>query len=117
MSDGEPIPTVESVRATFDATIPHTVGLEEEVLLVDPVTWLPAPEADAVARLANDPGIKTELPACQVETSLGSSPRTPTHGDSPTPPDASTSDATPPPSTSVPAAAWWQSLPPSEPAR
>lgn len=67
MSDGEPIPTAESVRATFDATTPHTVGLEEEVLLVDPVTWLPAPEADAVARLADDPGIKTELPACQVE--------------------------------------------------
>ncbi len=55
------------MRAVFDATSPFTVGLEEEVLLVDRSRHGPVPVAAEVVRLAATPGIKTELPACQVE--------------------------------------------------
>lgn len=56
-----------ALRETFDATEPFTVGLEEEVLLVDPRSGHPSPTADAVVAAAADPRITTELPACQVE--------------------------------------------------
>jgi carboxylate-amine ligase len=58
---------VGAVRAVFDATEPFTVGVEEEVLLVDPMTMLPAPVAADVVAAAADARIKTELPACQIE--------------------------------------------------
>jgi carboxylate-amine ligase len=61
----------DALRAAFDATPPLTVGLEEEVLLLDPATWLPVPEAHDVVVAADDPRIKTELPAAQVELATG----------------------------------------------
>ena len=57
-----------ALRAVFDRSGGLTVGLEEEVLLLDPQTLDPAPvAADVVARAAGDPRIKLELPAAQVE--------------------------------------------------
>ena len=58
---------LDALRARFDATAAGTVGLEEEVLLVDPATWAPVPVAHEVAAAAQDPRITTELPAAQVE--------------------------------------------------
>ena len=56
------------LRSAFEAVRPLTVGLEEEVLLLDPGTLAPAPVAPAVLeRAAGDPRIKLELPAAQVE--------------------------------------------------
>jgi glutamate---cysteine ligase / carboxylate-amine ligase len=58
-------PALESI---FDAPDPLTVGLEEEVMLLDPETLDLAPAAPAVlARLEGDPRFKGELPASQVE--------------------------------------------------
>ena len=58
---------VEAVRHIFDTGRAGTVGIEEEVLLVDPHTMLPAPAATEVVEAAADARIKTELPACQIE--------------------------------------------------
>lgn len=59
--------SVDAVRAVFDATTSFTVGLEEEVVLVDRSRHGPAPVAAEVVEAAATPGIKAELPACQVE--------------------------------------------------
>ena len=57
-----------AIRAAFDRTEPLTIGLEEEVLLLDPGSLLPIPAADDVVAAAGNPSrIKRELPACQVE--------------------------------------------------
>jgi carboxylate-amine ligase len=58
--------TEDELRATFDAPDPLTVGLEEEVMLVDPVTLDLAPVA---AELLGGEGerLKLELPASQAE--------------------------------------------------
>jgi len=61
------LPELDRLRATFDSTTPLTVGLEEEVLLVDPDTWAPVPHAADVAATAADQRVVTELPVCQVE--------------------------------------------------
>jgi carboxylate-amine ligase len=62
------------VRAAFEDLPPFTVGLEEEILLVDPRTFEPAPVADRVlGRAQPAAAIKPELPASQVE--LVSTPR------------------------------------------
>ena len=58
---------LDSLRAIFDGTTGGTVGLEEEVLLVDAGTWAPAPVALEVVAAAGDPRIKPELPASQLE--------------------------------------------------
>lgn len=42
-----------------------TLGVEEELFLVDPVTWTPA---GGVERMLGPPGLKTELFSCLVET-------------------------------------------------
>ncbi|WP_426574557.1 carboxylate-amine ligase [Aquihabitans sp. McL0605] len=60
-------PDARAIRAVFDQNEPGTVGLEEEVLLLDPSTFQPVPVAAEVVRAAAHPQIKTELPACQVE--------------------------------------------------
>jgi glutamate---cysteine ligase / carboxylate-amine ligase len=58
-------PALESI---FDAPEPLTVGLEEEVMLLDPETLDLAPVAPALlARLEGDPRFKGELPASQIE--------------------------------------------------
>jgi glutamate---cysteine ligase / carboxylate-amine ligase len=64
---GDPLLTVEELHGVFAAAGSGTVGLEEEILLVDRGTWLPAPAAADVARSAGDPRVKTELPAAQLE--------------------------------------------------
>ncbi len=58
---------IDRVRERFTTELPLTIGLEEEVLLVEPATWMPAPVAADVAQAAADPRVKTELPASQVE--------------------------------------------------
>jgi carboxylate-amine ligase len=62
----EPLDT-GPLRDAFDRPDPLTVGLEEEVILVDPATMLPIPAAADAVVAAADPRIKQELPACQVE--------------------------------------------------
>ena len=63
-----PPPTAEQLRSTFDATEPHTVGVEEEVMVLDPGTLDLAPDADQVLELVEgDVRFKGELPAAQVE--------------------------------------------------
>jgi carboxylate-amine ligase len=56
------------LRARFDSVLPGTVGLEEEVLLLDARTFEPLPVAAAVVERAGaPPWLKRELPAAQVE--------------------------------------------------
>ncbi|MCU1353120.1 MAG: glutamate--cysteine ligase [Acidimicrobiales bacterium] len=58
----------DGLREVFDAPAPFTIGLEEEVLLLDRHTLAPAPVAREVVRAAADgPSVKLELPAAQVE--------------------------------------------------
>jgi carboxylate-amine ligase len=56
----------EYLRSVFAGTAAGTVGLEEELLVVDRRSWLPAPAAEVLA-VVDDARIKQELPACQVE--------------------------------------------------
>jgi len=66
----QPPPSAAELRATFDAVEPFTVGIEEEVMLLDPTSLDLAPHADDVlARLGGDPRFKRELPAAQLEIS------------------------------------------------
>lgn len=61
-------PTEESaLRDVFDANEPLTVGIEEEVILVERESRCPAPVAERVVAAADHPSVKSELPACQVE--------------------------------------------------
>jgi carboxylate-amine ligase len=55
----------------FDATPAGTVGLEEELLLVDDRCWAPADRAVEVAGAVDDARVKPELPACQIEIATG----------------------------------------------
>jgi carboxylate-amine ligase len=60
--------TADRLAAIFDAPEPFTVGLEEEVMLLDPATLDLAPVATAaLRRLGGDPRFKPELPASQLE--------------------------------------------------
>ena len=57
----------DQLRASFDGGRP-TVGIEEELMLLDPETLDLAPRASEVLEgLAGDPRFKGELPAAQVE--------------------------------------------------
>lgn len=57
-----------SVRATFDAPAPLTVGVEEELMLLDPGTLDLAPLArELLGRVEGDARFKLELPAAQLE--------------------------------------------------
>src|SRR4051794_40144197 len=59
---------VSALRRVFDATEAFTVGIEEEVLLVDPRTHELAPIAAELVGLIECGGrITTELPAAQLE--------------------------------------------------
>jgi carboxylate-amine ligase len=61
-------PSPEDLRAVFDAPRPLTVGLEEEVMLLDPGDLDLAPRAaDVLAAAGGDGRFKLELPAAQVE--------------------------------------------------
>jgi carboxylate-amine ligase len=57
--------TADELRAVFDAPSPLTIGLEEEVMLVDRGTLELAPVAAEL--LKGERGLKLELPASQVE--------------------------------------------------
>jgi carboxylate-amine ligase len=60
--------TPANLRARFDASGPLTVGLEEEVLLLDPESLDLAPCAGEVLDRLGDPArFKPELPAAQLE--------------------------------------------------
>jgi carboxylate-amine ligase len=64
----EPELTADVLRERFDAAGPMTVGLEEEVLLLDPATHDLTPRAaDALERLGDPARFKPELPAAQLE--------------------------------------------------
>jgi carboxylate-amine ligase len=60
--------TAAQLRAAFDSPAPLTIGLEEELLLLDPETLDLLPRAlDVLDRTADDPRFKPELPAAQLE--------------------------------------------------
>ena len=57
-----------ALRAAFDTPGPFTVGIEEELMLVDPATLDLAPRAtELLERVDGDPRFKLELPAAQLE--------------------------------------------------
>lgn len=60
--------TEAHLRALFDAPAPVTVGIEEELMLLDAETLELLPRApEVLARLRDDPRFKRELPRCQLE--------------------------------------------------
>jgi carboxylate-amine ligase len=62
------MPSAGELRAAFDAAEPATLGIEEELMLLDPESWDLAPRAaEVLAPLAGDPRFKLELPAAQLE--------------------------------------------------
>jgi glutamate---cysteine ligase / carboxylate-amine ligase len=64
-------PTADELRAAFDAPSPCTVGLEEELMLLDPETHDLALCAQQVLELmGEDQRFKLELPAAQFEIVL-----------------------------------------------
>jgi glutamate---cysteine ligase / carboxylate-amine ligase len=72
-------PTAEELRAAFDAPAPLTVGLEEELMLLDPETFDLVPVGpDALARMDDDSRFKLELPASQLEIVTAPAPDVPT---------------------------------------
>jgi glutamate---cysteine ligase / carboxylate-amine ligase len=61
-------PAAAELRAAFDQPAPLTVGIEEELMLLDPVTLDLAPRAREVLELVEGDGrYKLELPAAQLE--------------------------------------------------
>jgi carboxylate-amine ligase len=57
-----------SLRELFDGVTDHTVGVEEELMLLDPRTLDLAPCAEqALAAVGGDARFKLELPAAQIE--------------------------------------------------
>ncbi|MBV8430500.1 MAG: YbdK family carboxylate-amine ligase [Solirubrobacterales bacterium] len=63
-----PSPSAAALSAAFDAAPEFTVGIEEELMLLDPATLELAPVAlDVLARFDGDGRFKAELPASQVE--------------------------------------------------
>jgi glutamate---cysteine ligase / carboxylate-amine ligase len=62
------LPTAAELRAAFDQPDPVTVGLEEELMLLDAETLDLAPHApEVLAELGGDPRFKLEMPAAQLE--------------------------------------------------
>jgi carboxylate-amine ligase len=61
-------PTGEDLRQLFDASTPFTVGIEEELMLLDPETLDLTPRARALhERCGGDGRFKLEMPAAQFE--------------------------------------------------
>jgi glutamate---cysteine ligase / carboxylate-amine ligase len=68
LSNHDQPPSADALRARFDAAPEFQVGLEEEVMLLDPGTLELAPRASEIlARLDGDERFKLELPASQLE--------------------------------------------------
>jgi carboxylate-amine ligase len=62
------LPTASTLREAFDSRRALTVGVEEELMLLDPATRDLAPLSESVLeRTAGDPRFKRELPASQIE--------------------------------------------------
>jgi len=58
-----------SLRAVFEGEGPFTVGVEEELMTLDPDTFDLSPVAsEVIAAAAADGEVKSELPAAQIET-------------------------------------------------
>src|SRR5215216_6393506 len=68
----EPTPTAASLRTAFDAPAPLTLGIEEELMLLDPETLDLLPRATDVVDSSGDERFKLELPAAQLELALPS---------------------------------------------
>jgi carboxylate-amine ligase len=66
----EPTPTADDLRAAFDAPEPLTLGLEEELMLLDPESLDLLPRAAEVVDAAGDERFKLEMPASQLELTL-----------------------------------------------
>jgi carboxylate-amine ligase len=63
-----PLPTATALRERFDAAPAYTVGIEDEVMVLDPETFELAPRAgEILERAGDDPRFKLELPASQLE--------------------------------------------------
>jgi carboxylate-amine ligase len=61
-------PTADRIRAVFDVEAPLTVGVEEELMLLDPDSLDLAPRSrELLDRLGGDARFKLEMPAAQVE--------------------------------------------------
>jgi carboxylate-amine ligase len=61
-------PSADALRSAFDRAAPFTVGIEDEVMLLDPETFELAPRShDVISALDGDPRFKLELPASHVE--------------------------------------------------
>jgi glutamate---cysteine ligase / carboxylate-amine ligase len=61
-------PSAVELRRVFDVPTPPTVGLEEEVMLLHPDTLDLLPRAaDVLTVVRQDPSVKSELPASQLE--------------------------------------------------
>ena len=69
-TDPTPPPSAADLRAAFDAPEPLTIGLEEELMLLDPESLDLLPRAAAVVEPAGDPRFKLEMPASQLELTL-----------------------------------------------
>ena len=66
---------IQALRKPFDETTPLTVGIEEELMLLDAETLDLAPRAPELQRaLGGDPRFKLELPAAQLELLTPPSP-------------------------------------------
>lgn len=62
------VPTADELRAAFDRTQDYTLGIEEELMLLDPDTAELVAAADRALELtAGDTRFKRELPAAQLE--------------------------------------------------
>ena len=62
------VPDAAALRRRFEETGGFTVGVEEEVMLLDPRSLDLAPHAEALCgRMPDDPRFKRELPAAQIE--------------------------------------------------
>jgi glutamate---cysteine ligase / carboxylate-amine ligase len=67
-----------TLRATFDAAEQYTVGIEDEVMLLQPDTLELAPRAaEVLALMDGDQRFKLELPASQIEIVTPPTPRVP----------------------------------------
>jgi glutamate---cysteine ligase / carboxylate-amine ligase len=66
----EPTPTAAALRAAFDAPEPLTLGIEEELMLLDRETLDLLPRAAEVVEPSRDERFKLEMPAAQLELAL-----------------------------------------------
>ncbi len=66
----DPILTADDLRTAFDAPEPLTLGLEEELMLLDAETFDLLPRAAEIVDAADDERFKLELPAAQLELTL-----------------------------------------------